>query len=213
VAFQTVIYYFGYCAALVLYKDMGRIFFLPMLLNLWFNLLITFKIYQHVDFRWLIAVHGLLWLVWVLVLGRITRNRMEIILALLLLLASFFFGTLPNLMKLPETYKGMIDLSTRIWTIWYSSAFLVIVAIVIRGTIVASRKKEFVDILTNPRKRFLLPMGLCSGFIGLTPLLHGSLPETLIIERFNIGSYLLAWGWVIVELPFFIAYERMKRMR
>jgi hypothetical protein len=212
-AFQTVIYYFGYCVALVLYKDMGRIFFLPMLLNLWFNLLITLKIYQQVDFRWLIAVHGMLWLVWVLALGRVTRSRTETVLALLLIVGAFIFGTLPNLTKPPGTYRGMIELSTRIWTIWYFSAFVVVVAVFLRSTVIAKWKKEFVDILTNPRKRFLLPMGVCSGFIGLTPLLQGTVPEALIIERFNIGSHLLAWGWVVVELPFFITYERLKRQR
>src|SRR3989339_1398981 len=96
-AFQTVIYYLGYCAALYLYKDMGRVFFVPMLLNLWFNLLITFEIYRQVDFRWVIAVHGILWFIWILVLANVTKGKWEIALGLFLLLAAFFFGTLPHL--------------------------------------------------------------------------------------------------------------------
>jgi hypothetical protein len=210
-AFQTVIYYFGYCAALYLYKDMGRVFFMPMLMNMWFNLLITFEIYREVDFRWVIAVYGILWFVWIMVLATPNRGKLEIVLALFLLLAAFFFGTLPHLLTEFDAFRAMIDLATRIWTVWYFSSFFIVLVVVIRSTIIARIKGEFVDLLTNPRKRFLIPLGLCSGIIGVTPLLSGKIPEEIVLQRFNIGSHVLVWTWVALELPFYIMYERLKR--
>ena len=210
-AFQTVIYYLGYCTALFLYKDMGRIFFVPMLLNLWFNLLITFEIYRQVDFRWLAAIHGILWLIWVFLLAREERRKIDIAMIVLLILVAFVVGTLPNLAETADAFEAMIEMSTHIWTVWYLSAFIVIIVVVIRSTVIPRYKKTFVDILTNPRKRFLIPLGICSGIIGIAPLLEGTVSSELIRHRFNIGSQVMVWGWVVLETPFFIMYERLKR--
>ena len=212
-AFQTVIYYLGYCAALYLYKDMGRVFFVPMLANMWFNLLITFEIYREVDFRWFIAVHGLFWLCWILILARPSISRFEIGGSIILLVSAFFWGTLPRLMEEANALSAIIELCTQIWTTWYFSGFLVVLVVVLRSTVVARYKKDFVDILTNPRKRFLIPLGLCSGMIGFTPLLGSVVPDTVLLQRFNIGSQLMVWGWVLLESPYFIMYERLRRQQ
>ena len=209
--FQTVLYYLGYCAALFLYKDMGRIFFIPMLLNLWFNLFITFKIYQQVDFRWLIAIHGVLWLIWVFFIASDDRRKFDTVLAILLILGAFLVGTLPYLTQKPDAFKAMIELSTRIWTVWYFTAFLVVLTVIVRSTIVPKFQKRFIDILTNPRKRFLIPIGLCSGIIGITPFLEGTIPQEFVHYRFNIGSHFMVWGWIALETPFYIMYERLRR--
>lgn len=209
--FHSLLYYLGYCIALYLYKDMGRIFFVPMLLNLWFNLLILFQVYRHVDFRWLVALHGMLWLIWILVLASENRKKLDITLAILLLVGSFVIGTLPQLRQKADAFKAMIELCNNIWTVWFFSAFIVVFVVIVRSTIVARMKHEFIDILTNPRKRFLLPLGIQSALVGIAPLFEGALSPDIIRERFNIGSHIMVWGWVVLELPFYIMYERMKR--
>jgi hypothetical protein len=210
-AFQTIIYYFGYCAALYLFKDMGRVFFVPMLLNMWFNLFITFEIYRQVDFRWFIALQGILWFIWVIVLANYLRRKLEITLVSFLLLIAFFFGTLPQLLTEFKAFGDMVELGTRIWTAWHFTSLILILVVVIRSTIIARIKGEFIDLITNPRKRFLIPLGLCSATIAVLPLLSGAVPEDIVIQRFNIASHVLVWTWVAFELPFYIMYERLKR--
>ncbi|MBU0690546.1 hypothetical protein KKH18_01915 [bacterium] len=196
--------------ALVLYKDMGRIIFIPMLFNMWFNLFLTFDVLQGWDFRWLAALQGVLFFIWVAVLAQVFRNKYDLAVVVILLASAFFIGTLPDLTGKTDM-KGIIDATTRIWTVWDFSTFIIVLMVVIRSTIIAKIKKEFVDVLSNPRKRVMLPIGAFGAIVSLLPLLRGAIPESLIDYRFNLAALTLAWGWVILETPFYIMYERLKR--
>ena len=204
------IYCSMYVAAILICRGLGPIFFFPMIADLGFDLLLKSGGLSHWDIRYVIMAYGLLWFLWALVISR-TLNRGVILLLLIVDFSSIFQGLLPHLTAVGAGTMFWHATATNIIEIWMLSTAVVIGAVLFKSTIVAKFRNEFVDVLTNPRKRFLIPMGLHSLWWVLPNYLYDVMPSYLLSHRYIIGSYILLGGWLALELPFYIKYRRLKK--
>lgn len=203
-------YYAGYTLALYLCWSLGRIFRIPMLLNLGFNLSLNAGLLAGWDIRLLIVAHGFGFFAWVLGLSQ-TLTKSTFLLVLLLDVGIIFHRLVPDLQVVDTGPVFWNAVSTHIIDIWSVSVLGVIIAMVVRSTLGASWHGRHIDVLTNPKKRFQLPIGLWAGAIVLIPLFAPWLPASIVAMRHNIAANLLVWGWVATELPFYLMNRRLMR--
>lgn len=210
ITWDAVSIYSGYAIALFLCRGLGVLFFVPMVLNLIFDLCVRYGVMSGWDIRWVMASYGLLFFVWVLALSGIP-NKVTFFVLALAELGSVFHGLAPELAAVGSGKAFWYGASTTILHVWFTSIFVVAGSAIIRGTIISVHDKGFVTLLTIPRQRFMVPIAMWSGMIMIPHYLHGIVPEWLYQNRFLIAGHLLVWGWVAFELPFYIIYKRIGR--
>ncbi len=207
---NSLVYYAGFVLAIYLCRSLGAIFFIPMLLDMAFNLALNFHLLEGWDIRLLMVGYGFAVFLWVLALSG-AFNKTTFVAVLLLDLTLIYTEILPSMQAAGTGQDFWFKTSTGIVEVWLLSTFVVVSSIVIRSTLIAKIRGKFVDLLTNPKKRFLLPIGAWAGIILLSGQLRDYLPPWIVRHRFDIAAQILVWGWVALELPFFIMYHRVKR--
>ncbi len=208
VTWDAVSIYAGYLIALLLCRGLGWIFFVPMLLNLVFDLCLRFGLLAGWDIRWTMVSYGLLFFLWVLTLSGFP-NKTVFIVVMLADLGSVFHGLAPEMSAVGTGSSFWDTTSTSIVHVWLTSIFVVSVSVIFRGTVLSMIERGYADLLVVPKQRFLIPIALWSGMIMIPFYLHGVVPEWLYEHRFALAVQLLVWGWVAFELPFYIMYKRM----
>jgi hypothetical protein len=207
---SLIAYYVGYGIAFFLCWGLGPIFRTPMLINGLFNLALNLGLMQGWDIRLLITAHGFGFLVWMLALTQ-TPNGYTFSFVLLADLAAVFHGLWPEIQVAGSGPAFWNTVSTHIVDVWMTSIFVLTASVIARSTIVATVQGRRVDVLTNPRRRFLIPICAWAGMIALPPWFAGTLSQAFIESRFAIAVQLLVWGWVAFELPSYIAHKRLMR--
>jgi hypothetical protein len=210
VVLHLIIYYIGFTLAILLCRSLGKIFFVPMLIDLGFNLALNFHLLAGWDIRIFMVTFCFGVFVWVLALSG-AFNKTTFIAVLLADLVMVFVEILPSVQAAGTGQAFWNTTSTGIVDVWLLSVFVVICSMVFRSTVVAKVHSKFVDLLTNPKKRFLLPLGAWAGIIVLGGQLHDHLPAWFVHYRFDIAAQVMVWGWVALELPSFLAFHRLKR--
>jgi hypothetical protein len=207
---QRFIYYAGFIAALALCRGLGPVFFYPMLVDLAFDICGMLGWFSGWDSRWLMVSYGLALLIWVLFLvGSLTKPTF--IAVLMVDIGTFFWRIVPQF-QLSGSGQDFWNLaSTGINEIWMVSIFVIVASMAVRSTVVARFQGRRADLLTNPRKRFLLPIGVWAGLPPLLSYLEPWLSASLVEDRFTIASHLLVWGWVALELPAYISHKRLMK--
>ena len=203
--------YVGYIAAILLCWGLGPIFRVPMLLNLGFNLCLTSGLLYGWDIRAVIALHGFAFFIWVLALTQ-SIQRSTLVFLLLFDLVIVFQRILPDMQTAGIGQDFWNALSTHIIEVWMASIFALSASTIFKSSLLAKWQGRRVDVLTNPRKRFIIPICAWSGIIAITPWLGSVLPESVIENRFAIAAELLVWGWVAFEFPFFMLHRRIRRI-
>ncbi len=204
------IYYLGYVLALWLCWNLGQLFRVPMLLNLGFDVCLNLGLLQGWDIRFIIVSYGLAFFVWVLALSQ-SMNKSTFTFVLLLDLAIAYKQMYPDLAMVGSGTEFWFHASTDILHIWMASILAVVGSMLFRSSILARLKGRFVDVWTNPKKRFQVPIGAWAATILLTSWLKPHLPLIIAQRRFLIAANLLVWGWVVVELPHYLANRRLMR--
>ena len=207
---MLVPYYAGYALALYLCWNLGSIFRLPMLLNLGFNLALNFGLLAGGDIRWLIVAHGFGFFLWVLALSQ-SLTKSTLVLVLLLDVGMVYNRLVPDFQVVDTGPLFWNAVSTHIIDIWSVTVLGLVVSMFVRSTLLATWQGRLVDIFTNPKKRFQLPIGMWAGTIVLIPLLHRWAPDEMIDARHTIAACLLVWGWIAMELPFYLMNRRLMR--
>jgi hypothetical protein len=208
--FELLTYYSAYGLAVYLVYDLGKIFWIPLLLDLLFDLSLSLGLLSGFDSRPLALTYEFLFFVWVLVLGGKLTNA-TFVAALLVDLGVIFNGIWQPIQMAgtgPEFWNTM---STTIMNVWMASTFVVVLSVVVQSTVIAKLRGRYVDILTNPKKRFLLPIGAHTALWLLPTYGKGYLPDFFIENGYRIAAYTLVWGWVAVEFPFYLMYRRMRK--
>jgi hypothetical protein len=203
-------YYAAFIAVILLSRGLGPLFFVPLLLDLGFELCLMSGLLSGWDFRLLIVGYEFALFLWVLALAGNLRKSTFVVM-LLLDLVVVFREMLPDIQATGTGQDFWNSTSTAILDVWQTSVIVVVVSMVVRSTIVAKLRGEYVDILTNPKKRFVLPIGAWALMQELPNYLHPWIPESLYDARFMIAANVLVWGWLALELPFYVMYRRMKK--
>ena len=203
-------YYVAFIAAIFLARGLGPLFFVPLILDFAFELCLDFNVFSRWDIRLLVVAYEFGLFIWVLALAGNLRKSTFVVM-LILDLAVLLNGVLPNLQATGTGQDFWNNTSTGILDVWQTSIAVIIVSMAVRSTVVARMKGEFVDILTNPKKRFLLPMGAWALLQEIPKYLRPIVPAWLFDYRFEISANVLVWGWVALELPFYLMYRRVKR--
>ena len=206
----TILYYAGFVTAIFVCRGLGPIFYIPMTLDLIFNIVLQSGGLQGWDVRLVVLTSGILWFIWVMALAG-TLNKGLIVLLILVDLAALLKGVEPQLAAVGSGDPFWHLTSTKIIEVWMLSVLVVVLFMVVKSTLVARLNGEFVDLLSNPRKRFLIPIGLHAAVWVIAPYLESVVPAWLFARRYDIAAQVLVWGWVAIELPFFIMYRRLKR--
>ena len=204
------LYYLGYALALWLCWNLGQVFRVPMLLNLAFDVCLKLGFFEGWDIRIVIVSYGLAFFFWVLALSQsLTKSTFAFVLLLDLVVA--YKQMFPKLAMVGNGTQFWFHVSTDILQIWMASIATVVGSMLVRGTIVARLKGRRVDVWTNPKKRFQLPIGLWALTILFTAWFKPQLPPLLAQYRFLLAANLLVWGWALLELPHYLANRRLMR--
>ncbi|HEY3294011.1 MAG TPA: hypothetical protein VGL38_01080 [bacterium] len=210
--FETLLYYAGFLIALALCWGLGPIFFYPMLADVAFDVAGNVGLFTGWDVRWIVVSYGFGMLLWVLALaGALTKPTF--IAVMLMDLGAIFYRIIPQFQMNGSGQDFWNLASTGINEIWMVSIFVIVASMAIRSSIIAKMQGRRVDLLTNPKKRFLLPVGAWAGFPPFISCFEHWLPSSLVDGRFMIAGQLMVWGWVALELPPYLTHKRlMKRM-
>jgi hypothetical protein len=99
--------------------------------------------------------------------------------------------------------------SESIMDVWDVSILVLTSTVIIKSTILAKLRGSYVDILTNPKKRFLIPICLWI-LVGVSlKYLSPLLSDQIVKNRYIISSQLLVWGWVAFEFPMWLMHRRL----
>ena len=181
-----------------------------MLADLIFDVCMTAGLFSGWDIRPVMVTYGLVVLVWVLFLtGKLTNSTF---LAVLLMdVAMIFYRIMPQIQLSGTGQDFWNATSIGIYEVWLISIFVIVASMAVRSSLWAKLQGHRVDLLTNPRKRFLLPIGAWAGIPPLLGLLAPYLPEWVVDQRFVIASHVLIWGWVAFELPQYLMIRRLRK--
>ncbi len=207
---ETILYYGGFSAALALCWGLGPVFFYPMLADLAFDVCMTTGVFSGWDIRPLMITYGLAVLVWVLVLsGALTKTTF---LAVLVVdLAAIFYRIVPDLQMSGTGQKFWNATSAGIYEVWLISISVVVASMAFRSSILAKIQNRRIDLLTNPRKRFMLPIGAWAAIPPIMSSLRPFLSVSVFDNRFDIAAHVLVWGWVALELPSYLTHRRLMK--
>ena len=179
-----------------------------MVLNAGFDVCLRFDVFAGWDVRWVMALYGLLFFLWVLALAGLPNKTVLVALALAEF-GAILNSLAPSFASLGSGREFWNATSTAIVDVWLVSIFVTACSVVIRGTVISKIKRGYAELLIVPKQRFLVPIAIWSGVIMLPYYLQTFIPQWLLDNRFMIASQLLVWGWVAFELPFYIMYKRM----
>ncbi len=206
---EIAFYYTGYALALVLYRGLGKIFFVPMVINVLFNIALELRLFAGWDVRWIIVGYGFLFFVWICAMAG-TFDKITVVALLGLELVTVYREILPTLAMSGTGADFWNQTSTSIFNVWMVLICGVSTSVVFRSSVVSKVVNGYSQLLAIPRKRFLIPVALWSGII-IVPTYFGNLVPDIIREnRFDIAACVLVWGWVAFEAPFYIMYRRMR---
>lgn len=203
------VYYAGYVVAIVLCRGLGNIFFVPMLLNMGFNIAIQAGLLSSWDYRWVFAGHGFLFFLWVASLSGIF-DRVTVVILLLADLFAAYRGLLPTLQAAGAGEPFWHSTSTGIIQVWLMSILVVSMSAIVKSSAVSIWERGYSELLNIPKRRFLIPIAMWAAVIILPDYLGSAVPDFVHQNRFKIAGQLLVWGWVAIELPFFIMYKRLR---
>ena len=205
---ESLVYYLGYGVALALCRGLGKLFFVPMLLNMGFNIALQAGLLSNWDYRWIFAGHGFLFFLWVAALAGIF-DRVTVVVLILVDLLAVYRGLLPQfqIAGTGETFWHMT--STSIIHVWLISILVVSLSAIFKSSLISLWENGYSQLLVIPKRRFLIPIAAWATIILLPEYLGGMLPAFIYQKRFIIAGFALVWGWVAIELPFYIMYKRM----
>jgi hypothetical protein len=207
---EHFIYYAGYAAAIFLSWGLGRLFAVPTVLNLAFDLCVSILDFPGWIFRWIMVTYGLAMFVWVLALAGVFTRSMFVALTCLevTVVVSKLWAPIQVAGVGSDFWTGIC---TTIYDIWLVSIFVAVASVAMKSSIIAKLRGKRVDLLTNPRKRFILPIGIWAAIIVIPGYLSAYVPDTLLDNRYKIAAQALVWGWVAFELPSYITHKRLMR--
>jgi len=210
VNFEHLIYYAGYASAIFLCWGLGPLFAFPMIANLAFDIsLMMFDIPGWI-LRWMMVGYGFAIFIWVLALaGTFTRSTFV---ALTCLEVAIVISKLWTPVQVAGVGSDFwTNVCTTIFDIWLASILIAVLFIAVKSSLVARLQSRRPDLLTNPRKRFTLPIGIWAGVIVIPGYLSAYLSDDFLNNRYKMAAQLLVWGWVAFELPSYITHWRLKR--
>ena len=204
------LYYLGYAIALWLCKDLGKVFLYPMLINMGFNIALNFGAFAGFDSRWVIAIYGFLFFVWVATLAG-AFDRITVVVLLLVELVVVVKGLLPQFQAVGTGFSFWHLTSTVVLQIWMFSILVVCLSAIFKSSILSVWERGYSELLIIPKRRFLVPIALWSLIWTLPHLMSGQIPAVVQQYKSQIAGQLLVWGWVAFELPFYMMYKRRYR--
>lgn len=207
---EYIPYYIAYIVAVFLARSLGPLFYIPMILDMLFNLALNLDLLSGWDIRLLIVGYGLALFIWVIaLLGTLSRSLFVSLLVLDLYLV--VVGIMPSLQAAGTGQEFWNTTSTTIFLVWQISITGIVLSMVIKSTVIAKLKGKYVDILTNPKKRFSLPIGAWAAFLVICHYFESWLPDVIVEKQYDIAGHLWVLGWIALELPFYLMYRRMKK--
>jgi hypothetical protein len=210
VLIATLLYYGGFILAIALCRSLGPIFYVPQIANLVFNLSLQTGFLSGWDIRLLMAFYGFAMFVWVMVMAG--NFRKSTFMALLLLDLGVAFQGMWVPMRAEGSGQSFWNVaSTSILDVWMVSISVVVGSVFFESSVMAHWRGKFADWMTNPKKRFLIPIGAWAGILVAAKYGKPLLPEWFVGLQYIIAALVLVWGWVALELPFYIKYKRLHR--
>jgi len=206
---ETAFYYLGYAIALFLCRGLGRLFFIPMLINMGFDVAVQFNLLAGWDIRWVTVGYGLLFFIWVATLAKAFDTATVVVLIVVDIFTAYW-GILPNIQSAGSGTQFWNATSTSIVNVWLVSILIVSMSAILKGSFGSTIQRGYSELLIIPKRRFLIPIAMWAAVIVLPEFLGNKAPEFIHQNRFKIAGQLLVWGWVAIELPFFIMYKRLR---
>jgi len=197
-------YYVGGITAVILCWNLGSIFYVPMLLNLALEVALGAGLANEFDIRQVVAVTGFLHALWVVVLADVFKSWIEGVTVFVLISLAFVLGVYPSIVESTSDWSRSIELATLIIRTWMLVIVGVVTLVYVRSLLRTRGPWTLSELVVNPKRRFLIPLGLWALII-VIPL--GPLPKLgtwLEENRFHLAGTTLVWGWVIFELKFFL---------
>ncbi|MCC6475604.1 hypothetical protein IT157_01000 [bacterium] len=201
----------GAILAIALCWNLGRIYFIPMILNFASEFIIPSGLLQYVDVRWYILVTGFLYVLWVMILTDVFRDWFDAVTIYALVIMSFMFGMYPAMEEVAADFDRSVEGATRVLKVGMVVVFGQVLLAVLRSIAKLRFRGGMWDMIVNPRKRFLIPIGLWSGICILPVAWIPGVGDTLETYRYVIASHALWWGWVLLELKFFFQARYWRR--
>jgi hypothetical protein len=220
----------GGMLAIFLYAGLGRIFWIPMAINLiyWHAIDLVFApIANSLGFMYFTTFYFSALLLWIFYLSGLTRSRWLFPFLFLLIMISslvdlcsvFLYETVGHERFLEiigspdytESSKWFV-VALLVNYIWGVIVFAVIAGILFSRTLLRWLRGQSSSFLADPRNRVLIPIMLYTAVGGFTFVLHDMMYDHFYYEyyyRIQIAGSLLGWGWVAMELPFYFMYQRM----
>lgn len=199
-----ITYYTGIAAALFLCWNLGPLFYSYIILNIVTDILLDIGWLAAGDMRLKWAVIQWLDCIWILMLANIFRSRFEAVLMSLLVLIAFGFGIYPRLTEQLGSWEHGVELTTQMMRTWAIINLVIVLLVFAKTLYLWKAKKRPNDLVVNPRRRFLLPIAAFSAIVAVPLEWIPSQPMWLESYRFSIAAHTQVWGWVIVELKFYL---------
>lgn len=197
-------YYVGGIIAVILCWNLGAIFYVPMLLNLGLEIALGAGLAQEFDIRQVVAVTGFLHALWVIVLSDVFKNWIEGATVFVLISLAFVLGIYPSVVESTNDWSRSIELATLIIRTWMLVIVGVVLIVFFRSIITSRWRWALSAMVVNPKRRFLIPIGLWALIILIPLSLTSRLGAWLEENRFHLAGITLVWGWVAIEVKFFL---------
>ncbi|HEY3296543.1 MAG TPA: hypothetical protein VGL38_14025 [bacterium] len=207
---ETIVYYVGFSLAIFLCRNLGGLFWIPMSLDMGFNVAVDSGLLAGWDVRWLSVAYGFAIFVWVLALSGVP-GRSAYVAVLLADVFAVLNGIAPQLQAVGSGGQFWDATSMRIYNVWMVSISVIVCSVVVKSLALPRLRGRPVDLLTNPKRRFVLPIGCWALILALSDHLQPLLPGPWWDAKYTISAHVLVWGWVALELPFVLAHYRLRR--
>jgi hypothetical protein len=218
----------GYALAIWLYFGLGKIFWVPIALDLVYDMLgVKFDLWgNNVETLVIETAYVVLLLLWVIYLSGFMKSKWSTWIAFALIMVASFTGIVSTaiyqnigmerfaeFLGFPGYHRKWILLATLSMYTWFICTSLVIFGVILRSTVFRWINGKAANLISNPRNRVLIPIFFHTSIIGFSQFYSGFVPDDIYAWRFKIAGTLLGWGWVALELPFYIMYRRMLRIQ
>lgn len=199
-----ITYYTGAVLGIILCWNLGPLFYLPMFFNIATDILLDVGILSSGDMRLSWAIIEGLYCLWVLVLANIFKSRAEAVAIFVMIAVAFAYGVYPNLAEAANDWNRWVELTTRIMQAWSIIISGIITLVIVKTLYQWKIGKSINDLAVNPRKRFLIPIWAWATISAMPLEWVPGIGKWLEDYRFAIAGHTLVWGWVLVELKFFV---------
>lgn len=199
-----ITYYTGAILGILLCWNLGPLFYVPMFFNIATDIMLDVGLLTTGDMRLSWTIIDGLYCLWVLILANVFRSRIEAVLVFVVVAAAFAYGIYPNLVEAAHDWSRWVELTTRIMQAWSFIISVIILLVLAKTFYLWKMGKGPNDLVVNPRKRFLIPIWF---WATIQVLPFAGIPVIgpwLEANRFTIAAHLLVWGWVFLELKFFV---------